>query len=290
MNELELVRIDSIYGLAVNDRYIFAARTSGLYRTGDNGNSWQDMTDSVAQEDSIATTAVITAGETVIAGTNGAILWSDDHGENWRLVGMASPPPLVTSLALSPNFAEDGTVFAGTAEDGVFVSSDRGEQWIPWNLGLIDLDVDCIAMSPNFASDQTLFAGTQSGIFRSQNGGKTWQETPFPMESAPVLSLAISSNQIIAGTEGNGVYVADEHGQDWHKLPGLEAFETQAIYALKTNGEYVTVLTANALIQVRVTDSSLDILCQFEDHQALALAKTSQHWLVGLMDGQMAII
>jgi hypothetical protein len=33
---------------------------------------------------------------------------------------------MVVTLVVSPGFADDGMVFAGTADDGVFISADRG--------------------------------------------------------------------------------------------------------------------------------------------------------------------
>ena len=288
MSEVEYVPVDAVYGLSANDTYIFAARGSGLYRSADHGASWQNMTSSIA--DHIATTVVITANRTVIAGTNGAVLWSDDEGENWRLTGLASPPPLITSLAISPNYIEDGTVFAGTAEDGVFVSTDRGQQWVPWNFGLIDLDVDCLAISPNFLSDQMILTGTQTGIFQSQDGGKSWHETLFPMNTAPVLSLAFASNQIIAGTESHGLLVSENAGKEWRTLTELAEVNSKTIHMIQTNGEYMTILTDDALLRLNVTDASYEVLHRFAPQQALSLASSQQHWLVGFMDGQITII
>jgi len=79
--------------------------------------------------------------------------------------------PLISALATSPNFADDGTILAGSIEDGVFCSMDRGVQWAAWNFGLLDLHVLCMALSPHFGRDETVFVGTETGLFRSTNGG-----------------------------------------------------------------------------------------------------------------------
>jgi hypothetical protein len=81
-----------------------------------------------------------------------------------------SPTPAISALAISPNYVRDGTLFAGSLEDGVFRSSDGGRQWSAWNFGLMDLRILCLAISPNFASDEMLFVGTQKSTHSAFNG------------------------------------------------------------------------------------------------------------------------
>jgi hypothetical protein len=133
----------------------------------------------------------------------------------------------VTTLAVSPHYAEDGLLFAGALEDGVFRSWDRGAGWAAWNFGLLDLAVYALAVSPAFARDETLYVGVESGVFRSSNGGRAWRETTFPMECGPVLSLAISPNfaadgTLFAGTEANGLWMSVDRGATWRAASGWE--------------------------------------------------------------------
>lgn len=88
------------------------------------------------------------ADRSVFAGVAGGILRSIDGGHNWYIASLSSPPPFVLTLVVSPNFAHDGTLLAGTMEDGVFRWGDRGEYWAAWNFGLLDLNVLCMAISP----------------------------------------------------------------------------------------------------------------------------------------------
>jgi photosystem II stability/assembly factor-like uncharacterized protein len=148
------------------------------------------------------------------------VLRSFDGGESWQVALLPEPAPLVTALAISPSYAEDGVVFAATMEDGVFRSADRGSSWTAWNFGLLDLGALCIAVSPDFAADETLFVGTESGLFRSTNGGLAWREVAFASEHAPVLSVAVapdfgSSGVVFAGTEEHGLWCSDDGGRSW---------------------------------------------------------------------------
>jgi len=112
------------------DGVCFAAQNSGLYRPDEGGRSWRSAYDTLALDAPLTTTAVAVSSyferdRTVFAGANGGLLRSTNGGATWQIIMLPEPPPLVTTLAVSPNFPDDGIVFAGTLEDGVFRSADR---------------------------------------------------------------------------------------------------------------------------------------------------------------------
>jgi photosystem II stability/assembly factor-like uncharacterized protein len=224
---------DTVYSLAASptfdqDGVCFAARTSGLYRSKDGGQSWEFAYASLERHQQLITTAVAVSpcfaqDHSLFAAVKGGILRSSDGGETWFTTVLSTPPPLISALAVSPNFEHDGTLLAGTMEDGVFSSSDRGVHWTPWNFGLFDLNVLSIAISPAFGHDETVYAGTESGLFRSTNGGRAWRATAFPSECAPVLCLLIindseEGNTIFAGTENEGLFCSTDQGKNWLRL------------------------------------------------------------------------
>jgi photosystem II stability/assembly factor-like uncharacterized protein len=138
------------------------------------------------------------------------------------VVEFPAPPPDVSSLAVSPNYAEDGVVLAGTLADGVFLSTNRGRHWAVWNFGLFDPHILCLALSPHFNGDRTVFAGTETGLFRSRNGGRSWQDLALPVDDA-VLSLALSpgyadDHTVLIGTETQGLFCSRDAGETWQRL------------------------------------------------------------------------
>ncbi|MCU0513513.1 MAG: hypothetical protein MUE40_13205 [Anaerolineae bacterium] len=212
---------ESIYALAAAGSTLYAGRAGGLYRSPDGGRTWEDALAGLERPPGLAVTAIGLAGAQLFAATRGAVLRSEDDGHTWQVVGLAAPPPpLVSALALSPDFARDGVLLAATAEDGVFVSSDRGQSWLAWNFGLLDTNVYSLALSPGFARDARVLIGTESGIFSSTSGGRSWQETAFPLSAAPVLSVcAAGGGRWYAGTEEHGLFQSVDDGHTWQPRP-----------------------------------------------------------------------
>ena len=96
------VRQDTIYALAASGDALYVGRASGLHLSTDGGQSWQSLLGAVEAKTPLAVTALAAEGKHVFAGVNGAVLRSEDGGASWQTIGLASPPPQVVALALSP--------------------------------------------------------------------------------------------------------------------------------------------------------------------------------------------
>ena len=279
-----LTQPDTVYGLAASGDHLYAARFSGLYRSLDGGHTWQEALSSLERLEPLTITAAATDGEaSIFAGTKGAVLRSTDRGSSWQIVGLASPPPNVTALALSPHYREDGLIAAATAEDGMFISTDRGANWLPWNFGLFDLHIYALAFSLNFAADRTIFAGTESGLFRSHNGGRAWRDVAFPLEAAPVLSLSWSAQRLFAGTENGGLLVSDDNGVNWQPN-----YPTGTVNALHTSGSRGWMLLEDQLLTSQDGGISWQAVSSLIPAHQLAMAllvTDSGQVLVGCADG-----
>ena len=103
---------------------------------------------------------------------------SDDSGQTWTL--SFSIYRGMRSLAVSPAFAADQTVFAVDGRSLLFRSTDRGGTWeevsrIAQVGGASDADV-YLSISPAYPADPTLWASVEGGIaYRSTDGGLAWE-------------------------------------------------------------------------------------------------------------------
>lgn len=255
---------DLVYALAASpdfahDGILFAARASGLYRSDDAGASWRFLYASLKPTEPLATLAVALAPDfpstpTVLAGVTGGVLRSADGGQAWRIAQPSTPAPTVSSLCLSPAFAQDGVVLAGSMQDGFFRSADRGARWNAWNFGLLDLSVLALAASPDFANDETAVLGAETGLFRSTNGGRAWRDVALPGGFVAVPGLALSPNYaqdrtLFVATESSGLLRSADDAESWTRLGQDELGD--AINAVLLAPDYphrphVLALTADA--------------------------------------------
>lgn len=198
------------------DGICFAAGQGGMWKTSDAGDTWHRILSIPAADEPIPITALTVSptfsrDQMVFAAIPGAIGQSRDGGGSWDFVPLPMPAPIVSSLAMSPDFGEDGVAFAGTMEDGTFRTDDHGNSWLPWNFGLLDQTVLAVAVSPRFADDRVVYAGTSSGLYRSINRGRSWRFIDAKMNCPTILSLAVTTNDdaghraVLAGTEANGL-------------------------------------------------------------------------------------
>ena len=150
--------------------------------------------------------------------------WNVEHlyGDNvWTQCSQGMWGGDVYALALSPGYATDHTIFAGTDGYGIFKSSDGGASWSAVNTGLTNQTVLALALSPGYTSDHILFAGTWGGgVFKSTDGGASWSAVNTGLTNQQVYALALSpgytSDHILfAGTWGGGVFKSTNCGASW---------------------------------------------------------------------------
>ena len=143
------------------------------------------------------------------------------------------------AIVVSPDYARDRTLFVVGAR-GLYRSADRGVSWelLRGGLPLLQSRGDpggTLAVSPDYARDRTLFWGgcdsgsTGMGVWRSEDGGDTWQPVWFGLRHLCVerleLSPAYSADGALAaycqyadlsgGEWGQSVWVSRDRGETW---------------------------------------------------------------------------
>ncbi|MBS4069265.1 MAG: choice-of-anchor D domain-containing protein, partial [Sulfurimonas sp.] len=161
----------------------------------------------------------------------------------------------ISSLAVSPAFAADRTIFAGTP-GGVFRSTSAGASWISVNSGLASLSIRHVAISPGFADDGTVYAATASGLFVSQDGGSAWSPVGNGITSLDMTAVALSPGFVVdqtlyAGTPA-GIFRSTDGGGSWSPVtagiatPSIRAISLSPVYA--TDGTLVAATTAGVYL------------------------------------------
>ena len=127
-------------------------------------------------------------------------------------------------MIASPNFAEDGTLFAGTLDYGILHSLDRGSSWQARHYGLLDMaslrDRRFLHSSPRTRQSSQVRRPASSS---APMGGLAWREAAVPAEDDAVLSIAFTPNYqlgglIAAGTEAGMLLKSHDGGHTWQYM------------------------------------------------------------------------
>ncbi|MCL4473004.1 MAG: hypothetical protein M1455_03570 [Actinobacteria bacterium] len=119
----------------------------------------------------------------------------------------------ISSLAVSPGFASDGTVFAGSRGGGVFKSTSGGSNWTAVNTGVSYESVGTVAVSPDFVNDHTVFASAEGPY----NAGATGPDDSSPSTkdtSTADNSVAAPHTGFLQIIEGD-VFKSTDGGSNW---------------------------------------------------------------------------
>ncbi len=157
---------------------LFAATETGLYRSTDDGDSWEDLGVPTRGVHSVA----VGEGGDLYAGTDGVHLYvSADEGETWTLQVTREDLPGSDEWETPPHHSEPrirtvethvddpSWLVLGVEVGGVYVSDDGGEGWRSRRDGVHD-DVHHVLVE----SSGRYVVSTGTGIYRTEDGGRSW--------------------------------------------------------------------------------------------------------------------
>lgn len=204
------------------DRTLFVGgREAGVSRSTDGGETWESLPFWSAQPPSIAALAIsplFSEDHTVLAGTDdGTVYKTVNRGRTWHAVSRGLPGAAIFGLTIGPGADDDSTVFAATTA-GLYRGDHGGTIWTL--SGLADQVCQTVLLSSTYDMDQTLFAGTeQDGLFRSTDGGQTWQAINDGLTDLCINGLAISPTFMIDGillaATAGGIFRSEDSGDHW---------------------------------------------------------------------------
>jgi photosystem II stability/assembly factor-like uncharacterized protein len=193
--------------------YYFGAVGGGLWKTTDGGTTWKPVTDGQIKSSSVGAVAVSESNPDVV------------------YIGMGE-----TELR--------GNIMQG---DGVYKSVDAGKTWT--HLGLADTQaISRIRINPTnpdivyvSALGHPYGPNAERGVFRSKDGGKTWQKVLYHDDKVGAVDLCFDPNDanvlyaalwdvyrtpwlLNDGGPGSGLYKTTDGGDHWTDItrnPGL---------------------------------------------------------------------
>ena len=208
----------------------YAKEGVGLTGSEDNGESWRNSDDGFVRDVHVSKLIIdpnnnnvfyaTTQGETEYTdkvGDGAGVFKSTDRGNNWTQINNGLNSLETNVLAVDPN--DSDVLYLGTDDDGIYKSINGGENWkklIPTaSFGVGDIIVDPQNSNNVYMGTVDYFRLSESrgvlgdfGVYKSTDGGTTWEEFNSGLNHLGVFSLELSEeNRILyAGTRAGGVY------------------------------------------------------------------------------------
>ncbi len=218
--------------------------------------------------------------EFYVSYASGGVWYTNNNGTSFTPILDNSPTQNVGSLAVDWNTK---TIWVGTGEVnasrssyagiGLLKSTNQGESWE--NIGLMDSHhISNILINPNNINEIVVgvvghlySTNDERGVYKSNDGGKTWSHTLFVNNQSGIIELEVSPsnfNIMYASSwdkdrkswdfrgsgEGSAIYKSIDAGSSWVKVTekgsgfptgegvgriGLAIFDDNTIYAVHDN-------------------------------------------------------
>ena len=226
--------------------YYMGTTGGGVWKTGDAGAKWENVSDGYFKTGSVGAVAVsesdpnivyVGMGEHaprgVMSSYGDGVYKSYDGGKTWEHMGLEKTQQIsrIVIHPKNPNIvlvAGQGAIHGATQDRGIYKSVDGGKTWkkvlyINENTGCAELSMDMhnpmvlyAAMWHNLRLPwKVISGGPGSGLYKSTDGGETWKQMTkgLPKEMGK-MSIAVSK------ANSDKVYALIE--SDWEKdLGGL---------------------------------------------------------------------
>lgn len=192
------------------------------------GADWVSAGSGIPSIESVLAVAVDqTTPANMYAGTSEGVYRSTDGGRNWT-PGIGLPATSgTTDLAIAPS--RPATVYAVVRAGNlspfsgrsVYRSDDSGRNWQMAGTGLPGAFSGPTLVTVDPRDWRTAYAGTSAGLYRTGDGGETWERVP-AIPQIPVLSVAIApgaARSILVGTASvdaeSNLYRSRDDGVTW---------------------------------------------------------------------------
>jgi photosystem II stability/assembly factor-like uncharacterized protein len=307
-----------------------AVGSGGVWKTENAGTTWAPVFDAqpvysigcVTLDPSNPETVWVGTGENVSGrhvGFGDGVYRSPNGGKTWTNMGLAKSEHIGRILVdpRDPNVvfvAAEGPLWSAGGERGLYKSADGGKTWAL----VLEISKDTGVTSVEFdpANPDVLYAaayqrrrsvaafmggGPESGIHKSEDGGKTWRKLTVGLPKGDIgkIGLAVSPIDphvvyatVEAGPEEKGFYRSADRGESWEKRSdyisgGTGPHYYQEIFADPTVFDRVYQMDPG----LRATDDGgktwhrVDEANKHGDNHAMAFVKGDPGYILNGSDG-----
>ncbi|MFO0935238.1 MAG: hypothetical protein U0798_01845 [Gemmataceae bacterium] len=183
-----------------------------------------------------------------VATASGGVWKSTDAGLSWKSIFDDQPTSSIGSIAVAPS--DPNVIYVGTGEAnirgnvspgaGIFVSTDAGKTWKhSWNkvgqIGTMVVHPKNADVAYAAVLGHAFGPNPERGVYRTKDGGKSWQNVLFKNDETGCSDIAIDPNnprviyagfwqtrrrpwELTSGGPGSDLYVSRDSGDTWVSL------------------------------------------------------------------------
>jgi photosystem II stability/assembly factor-like uncharacterized protein len=247
-------RVAAIDGTADFPSTIYVgAASGGVWKSTDSGTSFKPVFDqqiqsvgAIAIDRSNPSTVWVGTGESCVRNSvsvGDGVYRTTDGGTTWTHMGLGETEH-IAKVAVSPVKSDTvwvcatGQAWSANEQRGVFKTDDGGKNWkkvlyVDQNTGCSDLSVDPQDPSVLYAGmwdyrrqpDFFRSGGKGSGLYRSRDGGETWQRLANGLPKGDLGRIAVavapsrpSTVYAVVEAKKTALYRSDDLGETWRAM------------------------------------------------------------------------
>jgi len=262
-------RVTTVTGVPSQPKtFYMGVASGGLWRTTDNGESWQPLTDGKVPVASMGSVAVAESNPNVIwlgTGSDGVrsnvstgrgVYRSTDAGATWSFAGLydAGQIGAVRIHPTNPDVAwvaAYGDIFKPSRTRGIYKTTDAGKTWkntlyVSDSTGAMDVEIQPGNPNVLFAwmnrierKPWSIISGSrEGGFYKSTDGGDTWKHitTGLPNQLIGKGNIAVTAANprrlyaLVEAQPGGGLYRSDDAGESWALVNSTPGLITRPFY------------------------------------------------------------